>query len=127
MTYNNTYMSVIVPLNNRMLMFEAYLKDTNQTKEEYDAKIKGKYDDDNTAIPVIVPLIKKQIKCSQLKKSQIVVYDNKVCEITNFSKIPNKNSRSFIVFYNYTNTKKEFIFPKIYIFEINEDGCIVLS
>ena len=44
-------------INNRMLMFEAYLKDTNQTKEEYDAKIKGKYDDDdNTAIPVIVPI-----------------------------------------------------------------------
>ena len=115
-------------INNRMLMFEAYLKDTNQTKEEYDAKTKGKYDDDdNTAIPVVVPLIKKQIKCSKLKKSQIVVYDNKVWEITNFSKITNKNLRSFIVFHKYTNTKKEFIFPKTYIFEINEDECIVLS
>ena len=115
-------------INNRMLMFEAYLKDTNKTKEEYHVKIKGKYDDDdNTAIPVIVPLIKKQIKCSKLKKSQIVVYDNKVWEITNFSKITNKNLRSFIVFHKYTNTKKEFIFPKTYIFEINEDECIVLS
>ena len=117
-----------IPLNNRMLMFEAYLKDTNQTKKEYDAKIEGKYDDnDNTVIPVIVPLIKKQIKCSKLKKSQIVVYDNKVSDITNFSKITNKNLRSFIVFHKYTNTKKEFIFPKTYIFEINEDECIVLS
>ena len=131
MTDNDTSKPIIVSSNKKMLMFEAYLKDTNQTKEEYDAKIEKKYkkyeDDDNTAIPVIVPLIKKQIKCSQLKKSQIVVYDNKVCEITNFSKIPNKNLRSFIVFHNYTNTKKEFIFPKTYIFEINEDGCIVLS
>ena len=110
---NDTSIPIIVPSNNRMLMFEAYLKDTNQTKEEYDAKTKGKYDDDdNTAIPVIVPLIKKQIKCSKLKKSQIVVYDNKVWEITNFSKITNKNLRSFIVFHKYTNTKKEFIFPK---------------
>ena len=34
----------------------------------------------DTELRVIVLLIKKQIKCSKLKKSQIVVYDNKVSE-----------------------------------------------
>jgi len=39
-------------------MFKAFLKDTNQTEEEYKANIKGKFNnDDNNIIPICVPLI----------------------------------------------------------------------
>ena len=61
----------------RMLMLEAYLFDTNQTKKEYDTNTKDK-NDDNTCVPIVIPLIKKQIKCSQLKTSQKIVYENKI-------------------------------------------------
>ena len=44
--------------NKRMSMFKAFLKDTNQTEEEYKANIKGRFNnDDNNIIPICVPLI----------------------------------------------------------------------
>lgn len=67
-----------------------------------------------------------KIECRQLKNSQLVDYNNNIWEITNFTNIPNKNKCSFIIFDNYTKLKKEFIFSKKTIFEINEYGYIKL-
>ena len=136
-----------------MSMFEAFLKDTNQTKEEYEASIKGKYDDEPSG-PTVVPLhnidnpkpyvvpvpvinnsvifvpevmpIPMRIKCSQLKKSLMIVHDNKVWTIVSFNNIGSKTIRSFVAFHNDTNTKKEFIFPKTYAFDITNNGEIIL-
>jgi hypothetical protein len=152
-----------MPNNKRMLMFKAFLKDTNQTEEEYEANTKGKFNnDDNNIIPICVPLINYdnefniiqynnnpfipvvpfiiKIKCSQLKISQRIVYNNKVWEIKNFNKLTSKTLISFIcmqipseeicfdiAFAENYNFKKEFIFPKEFIFEINKNGYIIIN
>ena len=109
---------------NRLSIFETYLQDTKKIKAYIKTDKKKKYNDvNNTSIQKVVP---KKIKCSQLKKSQYVDYNDKIWEIINFTNIPSKNKCSFIVFDHYTELKKEFIFPKTFIFEINENGYIIL-
>ncbi len=75
-----------------MSMFEAYLKETNQTKEEYEKSVSCmKYDNNNT-IPVVIPVFTSKIKCSQLKISKMIVDEKQYGQTTNKTKLKNKRN-----------------------------------
>ena len=107
-------------MSDRLSMFETYLQDTKKIKAYIKYAKKKNYNDVNATVT-------KKIKCNELKKLQIVYYNDTLWEIINFTNIPSKNKCSFIIFDYYTKIKKEFIFPKTFIFEINENGYIILQ
>ena len=67
-----------------------------------------------------------KIECRQLKNSQLVDYNDKIWEIASFTNISNRNKCSFVLFHHSTKLKKEFVFPKKTVFEINEYGYVVI-
>ena len=77
-----------------MSMFEAYLKETNQTKEDYEKSVSHmKYDNNNT-IPVVIPLFTSKIKCSQLKISKMIVDENTIWTNKNKQNKQNKQKKT---------------------------------
>lgn len=64
------------------------------------------------------------INCGSVKKKQSVLFKNKIFEITDISNCC-KRKMSFLLYDKETKTKYDYIYPKRFDFDINDDGVIV--